>query len=224
MTALREPEVRGACPGALEPMESGDGLIVRVRPHGGALSVAALADLADAAHSLGNGAMDLTRRANLQLRGLSQTTLEPLRDIMASLGLLDATAAAERLRNIMVSPLAGLDAAAPGFVNAQALARDLEQALAGAPELSRLSAKFGFVIDDGGVHLSLASEATDIRLRFLSETSVAVGLDMKDGTRWVGSVLTQDAAATALKAAAQFLALTHAAPRLAASAIARSKP
>ena len=34
---------KGWCPGALRPMESGDGLIARIRPRGGRLSAAAAA-------------------------------------------------------------------------------------------------------------------------------------------------------------------------------------
>ena len=31
-------EIKGWCPSALRPMQSGDGLVVRVRPRGGRLS------------------------------------------------------------------------------------------------------------------------------------------------------------------------------------------
>ncbi len=200
--ALRQPEVRGACPGALEPMESGDGLIVRVRPHAGVLAVEALAKIADAASSFGNGAIDLTRRANLQVRGLSQETLAPMRDVLAELGLLDESITAERHRNIMVSPLAD----AP----TRKLARDLEAALARTEDLGTLSAKFGFVVEGGGTHLSLAQEASDIRLRFVSEDRVAVGLDMRGGTVWLGACDASEGAARALAIVRLFLATSKA--------------
>ena len=38
---LQQPAVRGWCPGALRPMESGDGLIVRLRPRAGAAHLSA---------------------------------------------------------------------------------------------------------------------------------------------------------------------------------------
>ena len=56
-------EVKGWCPGALKPMQSGDGLIVRVRPRCGMLSPDELIGLAEAAQRFGNGHIDLTRRA-----------------------------------------------------------------------------------------------------------------------------------------------------------------
>ncbi|MEO1207882.1 MAG: precorrin-3B synthase, partial [Pseudomonadota bacterium] len=41
--------VKGWCPGALRPMESGDGLIVRVRPRCGAVRLPTLEALSDIA-------------------------------------------------------------------------------------------------------------------------------------------------------------------------------
>jgi hypothetical protein len=48
-------EVKGWCPGALRPMESGDGLIVRLSARGAGLSRAAMQGIAAAAESFGNG-------------------------------------------------------------------------------------------------------------------------------------------------------------------------
>jgi precorrin-3B synthase len=53
-------------------MESGDGLIVRVRPQCGTFTLDELVVLAEAAQRFGNGQIDLTRRANLQIRGVSE--------------------------------------------------------------------------------------------------------------------------------------------------------
>ena len=60
--------IKGWCPTALRPMLSGDGLVVRVRPHGGQLSAAQASGIADLATCYGNGLIDLTGRANLQIR------------------------------------------------------------------------------------------------------------------------------------------------------------
>ena len=80
MSAAASIEVKGWCPGALRPMQSGDGLIVRVRPCCGAFSLEQARGLADLARRLGNGHIDLTRRANLQLRGLVEERLPELHD------------------------------------------------------------------------------------------------------------------------------------------------
>jgi len=47
------PRIQGWCPGALRPMASGDGLVVRVRARQGAVALDTLAALADIARRLG---------------------------------------------------------------------------------------------------------------------------------------------------------------------------
>src|SRR5258705_10374767 len=51
----RSDLVKGWCPGALRPMQSGDGLIVRVRPRLSALSRSQLMTLAEVAGGFGGG-------------------------------------------------------------------------------------------------------------------------------------------------------------------------
>jgi precorrin-3B synthase len=154
-------EIKGWCPGARRPMQSGDGLIVRVRPHGGTLPVSTLRELAEAAQRYGNGQIDLTRRANLQIRGVSPETLAPLWEVMASRDLLDDSAELEAIRNIVVNPLAGLDPAE--LVDMRPIAAELETLLTSDQALHALPAKFGFALDGGG-RLPLMGLAADVRL------------------------------------------------------------
>ena len=88
MSAARPP-AKGWCPGAHRPMASGDGLIVRIRPLLGRITAAAARGIARAALTHGSGEMDLTSRANLQLRGVRLEAHEPL--------IADLSALAERL-------------------------------------------------------------------------------------------------------------------------------
>src|SRR4029077_17443228 len=111
MSSAAIVEVKGWCPGALRPMPSGDGLIVRIRPFCGAFSLEQARGLADLARRLGNGHIDLTRRANLQLRGLVEAHRAELQAALGRLGLIDPDAETEATRNLMVGPLAGLDPA-----------------------------------------------------------------------------------------------------------------
>ena len=69
---MSAPVVQGWCPGAHRPMMSGDGLVVRVRPRLARLSAAQTLGLCDLALRFGNGTIDLTNRANLQLRGVAE--------------------------------------------------------------------------------------------------------------------------------------------------------
>src|SRR4029077_3729497 len=105
MSVAASIEVKGWCPGALRPMPSGDGLIVRLRPFCGAFSLAQARGLADLARRVGNGHLDLTRRANLQLRGLLDEHMPELQAELGELSLIDLDAETEATRNLMVAPL-----------------------------------------------------------------------------------------------------------------------
>ncbi len=159
--SIVSPVIRpqGWCPGALRPMPSGDGLIVRLRFRGGAL----LPDLGEAiaewSEAFGNGLIDLTNRANLQLRGVTDETLRQLQDALAQRGLLDDDPAAEAVRNVMASPLAGFDPST--LLDIRPCIEALEEALRKDPVFHALPAKFGFLIGDGG-RLAVAAERADI--------------------------------------------------------------
>jgi precorrin-3B synthase len=197
-------DVKSWCPGALRPMASGDGLIVRVRPFCGALSLVQAAGLAELARRLGNGHIDLTRRANLQIRGLAEEHLPELHGALRQLGLIDRDVETEARRNVMVSPLAGLDATEPFDV--RPIAAALDRALVADEGLEALPGKFGFLVDGGG-SLSIAGERTDICLAATGEV-FAFGLDSPGGTLWLGSVAPDRAVEVAISTARAFLAVT----------------
>ncbi len=69
---------RGACPALAAPMATGDGLLVRLRPVGGALTLSQFASLARSAAAHGNGILEITARGNLQIRGLRAETVGQL--------------------------------------------------------------------------------------------------------------------------------------------------
>jgi precorrin-3B synthase len=138
---------RGWCPGLWTPMQSGDGLIVRLRAAAHGLKSADVRAIAALARAHGNGQIELTRRANIQLRGVTSASLIPLRNELVRLGLGDATPQAEARIALLVDPLAGLD---PDCAVLEPLATRLEQMLGGLACRSSLSAKFGVVLDAGG--------------------------------------------------------------------------
>ena len=151
---------KGWCPGALKPMETGDGLLARVRAPRGRLSLDQAAALANAAIRCGNGAIGLSARANLHLRGLSELTLPELHARLEGAGLIDADPEIERLRNIVVSPLDDLDPDAVFDLGTSLAA--LEDRLREDKGLRRLPAKFSFVLDAQG-RLPLGDVDADIR-------------------------------------------------------------
>lgn len=148
------PEIKGWCPGALRPMASGDGWVVRVRPQEGRLSRAQAAGIADLAARHGNGLIDLSSRANVQLRGVTADSHFPLIDGLRALGLIDADAGAEARRNIVVAPFWTAGDGTTHIV--QTLARAL--AARDAPDLP---GKFGFALDSGPARV-LAGVSADV--------------------------------------------------------------
>lgn len=196
--------VRGWCPGALRPMQSGDGLIVRLRPRGGGFGLGVMQSIAGMAERYGNGLIDLTRRANLQMRGVRPEALPALWSELREAGLLDDNAEAEAVRNVMLGPLSGVDPSETTDV--RGIAREIERCLTEDGDLWRLPAKFCFVADGGGL-LTLDAERADIRLKAVhagSGVTVVVGLD---GIGWVGATSVQAAAAVAVRGARAFLAV-----------------
>ncbi|RXH20271.1 precorrin-3B synthase [Bradyrhizobium guangzhouense] len=186
--------VRGWCPGALRPMQSGDGLVVRVRPFGGRLDAEQIAGLARLAERHGNGLIDVTSRANLQIRGVSEASHRPLLDGLAELTLLDPDADTESRRNILVTPFWR------DGDETQALAAELEEAL--ADSALELPTKFGFAIDDGTSRV-LAGASADVRI----ERDAAGGLLVRaDGAGFGRSVARGEAVNTALAFARWFVA------------------
>jgi len=198
-------EVKGWCPGALRPMQSGDGLIVRIRPQSATFSPGELRALADAAWRLGNGHMDLTRRANLQIRGVSETSLPALHDVIARLGLLDDNADGEAVRNIMINPLAGIDPTE--VLDVRPIGRELARWLVSDKSAWALPTKFGFVVDGGGA-LPLAQQRADVRLAAVAhgpEAAMAIGIETHAGMEWLGSTTPGAAAAAAIEIARAFI-------------------
>lgn len=153
---MDEPVIQGWCPGALRPMPSGDGWIIRVRPPGGRLTPQQAREIARLARAHGNGVIDLSSRANIHLRGVTEQSYAPLIEGLDALGLIDENPEAEERRNIVVSPFWSAD---DGSVElAVALAKSLT-----APNAPRLPAKFGFAIDCGSRPV-LTNVSADIRL------------------------------------------------------------
>ncbi|WP_313801560.1 cobalamin biosynthesis protein CobG [Sphingobium sp.] len=121
-------------------MMAGDGLLVRVRPPLGRLTIAQAAGLAEAARRHGNGLIDLTNRAALQIRGVTEPGHRPLLEQLIALDLTDPDPARETRHNLVLTPdwSTGDDT--------ENIARSLLAALDRLPDLP---AKIGIAIDAG---------------------------------------------------------------------------
>ena len=85
----RRPAPKGWCPSSLRPMESGDGYIVRIKPAFGRVTRAQLEKITHLADQFGNGIIELTNRANLQLRGVTMADHPALIDALVQAELAD---------------------------------------------------------------------------------------------------------------------------------------
>lgn len=151
-------------------MTSGDGLVVRVRPYFGQFSVSQLALLCDAAQQFGNGELELTNRANIQLRGLTSEGWEALMPQLVAAELVDEDPELEGRRNIQLTPFWQA-----GDMNEQ-IYRLLCARLA---ELPDLPAKVGFVIDAASRRV-LADCSADFRVERSENMSLLVRVDGRE--------------------------------------------
>ncbi|WP_244375719.1 cobalamin biosynthesis protein CobG [Streptomyces ficellus] len=181
-----------ACPGALRLHRADDGSLARLRLPTGVLTPHQLYVLADAADRLGDGHLSLTSRGNVELRGLGEGCGQDLAGLLRDAGLLPASERHERVRNMVVSPLAG-----PAVMDR---ARRLDELLCGEDWTTELSGRFLFAVDDG--RGDVAALAADVTL--LAERDGGSALLHVAGRTW--RVPAPDAPRAALAAAEAFLA------------------
>lgn len=183
-------DIKGWCPDAWHPMAAGDGLIMRVRPPMGRIGHAQLLGLCEAAMAHGNGLIDLTNRANLQIRGVREKNWGPLVARLVALDLVHADPVLESRHKLLVTP-----DWQTGDDNAH-IASALGDRLV---ELPDLPAKTGFVVDASSAPL-LFGEAGDFRI----ERGAHGGLILRADGRASGIAITSDTAVDALVALAHW--------------------
>ncbi|WP_232792423.1 hypothetical protein [Actinacidiphila yeochonensis] len=160
-----------ACPGALRLHSADDGALARIRVPGGVLTSAQAAALGEAASRLGDGDLHLTSRGNVQLRGLGATCGGALEELLTAAGLLPSPAH-ERVRNVVASPLSGLDGL--GHADIRPWLRALDALLCGSGPARALSGRFLFALDDG--RGDVAALAPDVTLRAAPDSSALLRL------------------------------------------------
>jgi sulfite reductase beta subunit-like hemoprotein len=194
------PDRADRCPGALRLHEAADGWLARVRLPGGRVDAAGLRSIADVAE-LGNGLVELTSRASLQIRGLRPGSAERAAGRLRSGGLLPSIAH-DRVRNVLASPVAGRHprcvAATDGVVSA------LDGGLCADPALAGLPGRFLFAVEDGSG--TVGARRADVAL--VAERGAGFRLWLA-GARTTLATTAQDAPRLALDAGRAFLELRH---------------
>ncbi|MGP0170413.1 precorrin-3B synthase [Pseudomonas sp. NCHU5208] len=162
-----------ACPGLLRIVPALDGGICRIKLPGGVLRSAQARAIAQAARQCASGVLELTNRSNLQIRGVLPGQESALIDALLGAGLGPRVAAADDVRNLLLSPAAGLD---PHMrMDVRPLAGQLLDLLQDTPALHALSPKFALQLD-GGEALAMREHPHDLWLAAEDEQHLLLGL------------------------------------------------
>ncbi|TPK86473.1 precorrin-3B synthase [Mesorhizobium sp. B2-4-17] len=162
---------RGACPALSAPMQTGDGLLVRLNPVAGGLSPKLLIEVAESALRHGNGIMEVTARGSLQIRGLTTESARSLAAEVDALGIAVRTGVP-----VETGPLAGIDP--QEIADPRPLAERIRGAIENAGLTARLGPKVSVVVDGGG-QLAMDAVTADVRV---------VAVQMGDEVRWQLSI------------------------------------
>jgi precorrin-3B synthase len=175
-------------------METGDGLVLRVKPRLGILTLDQAGAIAALSQRFGSGDLDLTARANLQIRGVGAETFGPLIEALRAQELLDDSPEAEAVRNVVASPFCGID---PGALcdDIRPTVSVLQARLASDLTLRLLPAKWSIVVDQGG-RFTLAGIAADMRFEATADGGFHVGLADASARGFCRAGDVSDAAAT----------------------------
>jgi precorrin-3B synthase len=175
----------------LRVVQALDGGICRIKLDGGAIRADQALAVADAAQRYAGGVIEVTNRANLQVRGIGPDA-RALIDTLLAAGLGPTTVAGDDVRNLMLSPTAGLDRHL--LIDTRPLARQILDTLQTHPRFHELSAKFAVQLD-GGEGLAMLEHPHDLWLSAVErngEQLLAFGLGGCPTQAPVAAVRVQD--------------------------------
>src|SRR6516162_4825238 len=144
-----------------------DAFMLRLRLPGGILPAHQAEGLADVAERFGGGYLDVTTRANLQIREIGAAYPIAVLTAIDELGLTSRGSGADNIRNLTGSPAAGIDP--QELIDTRPLTRELYHYILNHRELYGLPRKFNIAFDGGGC-LGVLEDTNDIGF-----TAVAVG-------------------------------------------------
>ena len=139
-----------------------EGFMARLRIPGGQLRTFQLRELAHVAQQLTTGYVQITTRANLQIRLIQPKDAPEVLRRIQSVGLHTRGAGADNIRNLTCNPTAGID---PGeLIDTLPYTLELGQIIINHREFYDLPRKFNIALDGGGLIGSL-EDTNDIGLQ-----------------------------------------------------------
>ena len=136
-----------------------DSFMLRMRVPGGLLTAAQLRGLATMADTWGPGRLDLTTRANVQIRELQPRSIVDVLNTIQKLGMTSRGSGADNLRNFTASPISGLDP--QELIDVQPYADAMQNFHSNSRDLFGLPRKFNIAFDNGGA-ISALADTNDI--------------------------------------------------------------
>ncbi|RWE50179.1 MAG: precorrin-3B synthase [Mesorhizobium sp.] len=177
---------RGACPALSAPMQTGDGLLVRLNPITGGLAPKSLIGLGESALRHGNGIMEVTARGSLQIRGLTAESARLLAREVDALGIAVRSGVP-----VETGPLAGIDPRE--IADPRPLAERIRAAIEEAGLTARLGPKVSVVVDGRG-QLTMDTVTADVRLEAVRDgENVRWGISVAGDGRTAKLLATVDA-------------------------------
>jgi ferredoxin-nitrite reductase len=166
---------RAICPDIYHPAVARDGLLTRLRIPGGVLNGLQCAAIEQLLTATGLDYLQVTNRANLQLRALTADLDQEVLTALTDCGLAASDTAVDGIRNIMLSPTAGIDR--QELIDVRPLAAAWHDYLTDHPELGILSTKFSVGFDGGG-SVGIVDRPNDITLLAVRDREFSFYLGM----------------------------------------------
>jgi ferredoxin-nitrite reductase len=152
-----------------------DAFMLRLRLPGGIVLAHQARGLADVAERFGGGYVDVTTRANLQIREIGAAHPIAVLEALDELGLSSRGSGADNIRNLTGSPAAGIDA--QELYDTRPLTRALYHHILNHRELYGLPRKFNIAFDGGG-RFEVLGDTNDIGF---AAVKVGPGKEMAEG-------------------------------------------
>lgn len=149
-----------------------ESLMLRCRIAGGALTSGQWRGLAGIASHCGPGHIDLTTRANVQVREIMPEHAPDILMTLADLGLTSQGSGADNIRNITATPTSGFDP--DELIDVLPYARAMHHYILKNRDLYGLPRKFNIAYDSGG-RVSVCADTNDIGFYAVKVTQSAIG-------------------------------------------------
>ena len=188
--AAIESDRRNACPGLSRMVMARDGAIARIKLKLGRLSADQARSIAAIAEHFDAGAIELSIRSNIQLRGIAPQHWNEAVAALHEAGLGANNPGADDIRNVMVSPTAGIDRGR--ICDVTGLASSVLDMLQANEAFYALSPKFSLQID-GGEDCAMISHPGDIWFSAIDGEAFAFGLASSPDAEALGAIGAQHA-------------------------------